>query len=139
MRYMMMHKADAASEAGTPPSRELIEKMGALMQEMGDAGILIAGEGLHGSSSGKRLNFSGGNLTVTDGPFAETKELIAGFVILEVDSIDDMVEWAKKFAAVVGDVEIDIRRVAVEEDFGDEFTPEARAQEAQLREQISQR
>lgn len=139
MRYMMMHKADAASEAGVPPTQELIDKMGALMQEMGDAGILIAGEGLHGSSSGKRLNFVNGQLTVTDGPFTETKELIAGFVILEVESIDETVEWAKKFADCVGDVEIDIRRVVVESDFGDEFTPEARAQEAALREQISQR
>jgi hypothetical protein len=136
---MMMHKADANSEAGVPPTKELIENMGTLMQEMGDAGVLIAGEGLHGSSSGKRLNFSGANLVVTDGPFTETKELIAGFVILEVESIDDAVEWAKRFAAVVGDVEVDIRRVVVAEDFGDEFTPEAREREELLREKIGQK
>jgi hypothetical protein len=139
MRYMMMHKADADSEAGVPPTKELIENMGALMQQMGDAGVLVAGEGLHGSSSGKRLNFSGGDLAVTDGPFAETKELIAGFVILDVDSLDDAVEWAKLFAAIVGDVEIDIRRVVMAEDFGDEFTPEAREREDKLREQIGQK
>jgi len=139
MRYMMMHKATADTEAGVPPTQELIEKMGQLMQDMGNAGILIAGEGLHSSKTGKRLNFSGGELTVTDGPFTETKELIAGFIILDVPTIDDTLIWAKRFAECVGDIEIDIRRVVVPEDFGDTFTPEAREREEKLREQIGQK
>jgi hypothetical protein len=139
MRYMMMHKANADSEAGVPPTKELIENMGVLMQQLGESGALVAGEGLHSSASGKRLNFAGGNLAVTDGPFTETKELIAGFIILDVASIDDAIEWARRFADVFGDVEIDLRRVVVAEDFGDEFTPEAREREEKLRERTGQK
>lgn len=116
-RYMMMHKANAASEAGVPPTPELMEKMGKLMEEMHQAGIFVAGEGLHRSATATRLQFKGGKCTVTDGPFAESKELIAGYVILNVPSKAEAIAFAPRFAAIVGDVEIDVRQVAEESDF----------------------
>ena len=116
MRFMVMHKSNEANEAGIPPSKELIEKMGKLMEETAQAGVLLAGEGVHASSKGARVSFSGGKRIVTDGPFAEAKELIAGFAILNVSSKEEAIEWATRFADVIGDVEIEIRQVVEIED-----------------------
>ena len=106
-----MHKSNEENEAGIPPSKELMEEMGKLMEETSRAGVLLAAEGVHPSSRGARLEFSGGRRTVTDGPFAEAKELIAGFAIGQVDSKDEAIEWATRFADVIGDVEIEVRQV----------------------------
>src|SRR5918993_3804927 len=106
-----MHKSNEENEAGIPPSPELIEGMGKLMEESSRAGVLLAAEGVHRSSRGARLSFSGGKRTVTDGPFAEAKELIAGFAVLQVDSKEEAIEWATRFADVIGDVEIEVRQV----------------------------
>ncbi len=108
MRFIMMHKADKNSEADIPPSSELIVSMGKLMEEMAKAGVLLAGEGLQPSSKGVRLKFSGGKRTVTRGPFTGSNELIAGFAIVRVESMEKAIEWASRLAKVVGDVEIDI-------------------------------
>jgi hypothetical protein len=116
MRYMVMHRSNEQNEAGIPPSPELIEKMGKLMEETARLGVLLAGEGVGPSSQGARLSFVGGKRTVIDGPFAEAKELIAGFAILEVASKEEAIEWATRFAEVIGDVEIEIRKVVEEED-----------------------
>jgi hypothetical protein len=138
---MMIYKpADTKDmEAGVPPTQDEMAKMGKFIEEMAKSGVLLATDGLLPSSKGARVRLSGGKISVTDGPFTETKELIAGFVILEVESIDDAVEWAKRFGAIVGDVEVDIRRVVGAEDFGDDFTPEAREREELLREKIGQK
>jgi len=106
-----MHKSNEENEAGIPPSKELMEEMGKLMEETSRAGVLLAAEGVHPSSRGARLEFSGGRRTVTDGPFAEAKELIAGFAIVQVESKDEAIEWATRFADVIGDVEIEVRQV----------------------------
>src|SRR5262245_16920319 len=98
MRFMDIHKSNEANEAGIPPSKELIAAMGKLMEETAKSGVLLAGEGVHASSKGVRLSFSGGKRTITDGPFAEAKELIAGFAILEVPSKQEAIEWASRFA-----------------------------------------
>ena len=111
MRFLVMHKSNEENEAGIPPSPELVEEMGKLMEESARAGVLLAAEGVHPSSRGARLSFSGGRRTVTDGPFAEAKELIAGFAVLQVDSKEDAIEWATRFADVIGDVEIEVRQV----------------------------
>jgi hypothetical protein len=108
MRFIMMHKADKNSEADIPPSPELIVCMGKLMEEMAKAGVLLAGEGLQPSSKGVRLKFSGGKRTVTRGPFTGSNELIAGFAIVRVESMDKAIEWASRLAKLVGDAEIDI-------------------------------
>jgi hypothetical protein len=121
MRFMVIHKSNEANEAGIPPSKELIEEMGKLMEETAKSGVLLAGEGVHASSKGVRLVFSGGKRTVIDGPFAEAKELIAGFSILEVKSKEEAIEWATRFAKVIGDVEIEIRQVVELADFGPEY------------------
>ena len=117
MRFMVMHKSNEQNEAGVPPSTELIEKMGQLMEETAKAGVLLAAEGVHASSKGARIRFSGGKRTVIDGPFAEAKELIAGFAIIEVNSKEEAIEWATRFANVIGDVEIEIRQVVEASDF----------------------
>jgi hypothetical protein len=111
MRYMMMHKADPSMEAGVPPSEELMAEMPKLMGEMVEAGVLLAAEGLQPSSRSTRLDFRGGRRTVTDGPFTESKELIAGFVIVDVKSKEEAIDWSSRFAALVGDIEIDIRPI----------------------------
>lgn len=117
MRFLIMHKSNEENEAGIPPSKELIEGMGKLMEESSRAGVLLAAEGVHPSSKGARLSFSGGERTVTDGPFAEAKELIAGFAIVQVESKDEAIEWATRFADVIGDVEIEVRQVIEMSDF----------------------
>lgn len=124
MRFIGMHRTDSATEAGVLPSPELVMAMGKLTEEMAKAGVLRAGEGLHPSSKGVRLNFSGGKRSVTDGPFTESKGLIAGFVIIRVTSMDEAIEWATRFADVVGDVEIDIRPVVEFWDLGFGSKPE---------------
>ena len=123
MRFMVMHRSNEANEAGIPPSKELIEKMGKLMEETAQAGVLLAGEGVHASSKGARVSFSGGKRIVTDGPFAEAKELIAGFAIINVSSKEEAIEWATRFADVIGDVEIEIRQVVEISDFAPENDP----------------
>ena len=118
--FLIMHKSNEENEAGVPPSKELIEGMGRLMEESSRAGVLLAAEGVHPSSRGARLSFSGGRRTVTDGPFAEAKELIAGFAIVQVESKDEAIEWATRFAEVHGDVEIEVRQVIEISDFAPE-------------------
>jgi hypothetical protein len=113
---MLMHYANEETEAGVPPSEELIQKMGKLMSEIGNEGILLAGEGVHASRKGARLIYRGGHKNVVDGPFAEAKELIAGFVLIDVPTKQDAINFADRFAEVVGDVQIDVRQVVEPED-----------------------
>jgi hypothetical protein len=137
MRVMVMVKATNDSEAGIMPSTELLEAMGKYNEELVNAGIMKAGEGLHPSAKGKRVAFDGPNRTVTDGPFAETKELVAGFWIWEVKDMDEAVEWVKRCPnPMPGPSEIEIRPIFEAEDFGAEFTPELREQEDRLRAQV---
>jgi len=136
---MVIIKANQQSEAGILPSKKLLTDMGNFNEELVKAGVMLAGEGLHPSSKGKRVKFSGGQRIVTDGPFAETKELIAGFWLWKVNSMDEAIEWVKRIPSEPNDPssgEIEIRQVFEMEDFGDEFTPEARAQEDRLRAEI---
>ena len=135
MRVMVIVKASPESEAGQLPSTELLEAMGKFNEELAKAGIMLAGEGLHPSSNGARVRFKGSERSVVDGPFAETKELIAGFWLWQVKSMEDAIEWLKR-APFDGGTEIEIRQVFGAEDFGAEFTPELREQEERLREQI---
>lgn len=135
MRVMVFVKANKESEAGQMPSEKILADMGKFNEELVNAGIMLAGEGLHPSSKGKRVKFSGANRSVIDGPFAETKELIAGFWLWKVKSMDEAVEWLKR-APFDGGTEIEIRPVFEAEDFGKEFTPELRAQEERLRAKI---
>jgi hypothetical protein len=140
MRFMVMVKATKDSEAGVMPSEELLAAMGKYNEELVAAGIMLAGEGLHPSSKGARVRFSGKQRTVLDGPFAETKELVAGYWLWQVKSLEEAIEWVKRCPnPMPGDSEIEIRRVFEAEDFGAEFTPELRAQEERLREQVSRR
>ena len=132
MRVMVIVKADENSEAGVMPSQQLLTEMGKYNEELVKAGIMLAGEGLHPTSKGKRVKFNGGNRIVTDGPFAETRELIAGFWLWKVKSMDEAVEWLKR-APFDGGAEIEIRQIFEAEDFGDEFTPELREQEDRIR------
>ena len=139
MRFMLLVKATEDSEAGVMPSTELLEAMGKYNEELVRAGVLLAGEGLHPSSKGARVRFSGATRTVIDGPFAETKELIAGFWLIQVKSKEEAIEWVKRCPnPMEGESEIEIRQVFEAEDFGDEFTPEMREQEERLRAQIAQ-
>ena len=134
MRFMVIVKATEDSEAGIMPSEELMAAMGRFNEELVDAGVMLAGEGLQPSSKGARVKFSGSQRSVTDGPFIETKELIAGFWLWEVASLAECVEWVKRCPnPMPGDSEIEIRQVFEAEDFGDEFTPELREQEERLR------
>jgi len=135
MRVMVIVKANKDSEAGILPSKEILTKMGKYNEELVKAGVMLAGEGLHSSAKGKRVRFSGSKRTVTDGPFAETKELIAGFWLWQVKSMEEAVEWLKR-APFDGGTEIEIRRVFEAEDFGDALSPELRDREQQLREQL---
>src|SRR5437868_243047 len=137
MKVMVIVKANADSEAGVMPSEQMLTEMGAYNEELVKAGIMLAGEGLHPSSRGKRVAFSGDKRTVIDGPFAETKELIAGYWIWKVDSMDQAVEWVKRCPNPTGmDGIVEIRQIFEAEDFGAEFTPELREQEDRLRAQL---
>jgi len=135
MRVMVIVKASKESEAGQMPSEKILTDMGKFNEELVKAGVMLAGEGLHPSSRGKRVKFSGANRTVIDGPFAETKELVAGFWLWKVKSMDEAVEWLKR-APFDGGTELEIRPVFEAEDFGKELTPELRAQEERLRAKI---
>jgi len=138
MKVMVIVKATKNSEAGVMPSEKLLSDMGKYNEELVKAGIMQAGEGLHPSVKGKRIRFSGGNKTVIDGPFAETKELVAGFWIWKVKSLEEAVSWARRCPDPMPgeDSELEIRPVFEAEDFGAEFTPELRAQEDRLRTEI---
>ena len=140
MRFMVIIKADARSEAGEMPSERLLTEMGKYNEELVRAGVLLAGEGLHPSSKGARVRFSGSKRTVVDGPFTETKELVAGFWLIQVTSKEEAIEWAKRIPNPDGvDAEIEIRQVFEPEDFGAEFTPELREQERRLRAEVASR
>jgi hypothetical protein len=140
MRVMVLIKANKDSEAGILPSEKLLTEMGAFNEELVKAGVMLAGEGLRASSNGKRVRFSGGKQTVIDGPFTETKELLAGFWIWKVKSMDEAIGWVKRIPNPDGqDGEVEIRPLAEAEDFGAEFTPELREQEARLRAQVASR
>ena len=140
MRFMAIVKASTDSEAGVMPSEELLSAMGKFNDELVKAGVLLAGEGLHPSSKGARVRFSGATRTAIDGPFAETRELIAGFWLLEVKSLEEAIEWIKRSPNPhPGQSEVEIRQVFEAEDFGDEFTPELREQEQRQRDSIARR
>jgi hypothetical protein len=140
MRVMVIVKATKDSEAGVMPSTELLEAMGKYNEQLVSAGVMLAGEGLHPSSGGKRVAFDGPGRTVVDGPFAETRELIAGFWLWEVKDMDEAVEWVKRCPnPMLGPSEIEIRRVFEAADFGDAMTPELTAQEDQMRDKLAKR
>jgi hypothetical protein len=137
MRFMVMVKATEESEAGQMPSQELLAEMGRFNEELVKAGVMVAGEGLHPSSKGVRVRFDGTTRRVIDGPFAETKELVAGFWIFQVKSLEEAIEWVKRCPnPMTGPSEIEIRQIFEAEDFGEEFTPELREQEARLRTEL---
>jgi hypothetical protein len=136
MRFMVMVKATEDSEAGVMPSTELLEAMGRYNEELVKAGVMVAGEGLHPSNKGVRVRFDGTQRRVIDGPFAETKELVAGFWIFQVKSLEEAVEWVKRCPnPMPGESEIEIRQIFEADDFGEAFTPELREQEERLRAQ----
>lgn len=138
MKVMVIVKATKSSEAGIMPTTEALTAMGNYNEELVKAGIMLAGEGLHPSSKAVRVHFSGTNRTVTDGPFTETKELIAGFWLWQVKSIEEAIEWVKRCPnPMIEDCDIDIRPLFETEDFGEELTPELRDQEDRLRTQIN--
>jgi hypothetical protein len=141
MRVMVIVKADKNSEAGVMPSEELLTAMGKFNEELAKAGIMLAGEGLHPSSKGARVTFRGGGHIVTNGPFAETKELIAGFWLWQVTSMEEALAWVKRCPDPMpgGEAVIEIRPVFEAEDFGAEFTPELRAQEDRIRSEIAKK
>jgi hypothetical protein len=141
MRFMVLVKATKSSEAGARPSEELLAAMGSYNEELTKAGVMLAGEGLHASSKGVRVRFAGENRIVIDGPFAETKELVAGFWLWKCASLQEAIEWVKRCPDPMPgeEAEIEIRQVFEAEDFGAEFTPELRAQEERLRAQVEQR
>jgi len=134
MRFMILVKADKNSEAGVLPDQEILTAMGKYNEELAQAGVLLAAEGLHPSAKGARVKFSGGQRTVIDGPFAETKELIAGFWLWQVQSKEEAIAWVKR--CPMEEAEIEIRQVFEAEDFGPAFTPELREQEERLRAQM---
>ena len=138
MRVMVMVKATKNSEAGVMPSEKLLAEMGRFNEELVKAGVMLAGDGLHPSSKGKRVRFSSGKKTIIDGPFAETKELVAGFWIWQVKSMEEAIEWLRRCPDPMPgeESEIEIRPIFEAEDFGKEFTPELRAQEARLRAEL---
>jgi hypothetical protein len=136
MRVMVIVKANKDSEAGVLPDQKILAEMGKFNEQLVKAGVMLAAEGLQASSKGKRVRFDGSKRTVTDGPFAETKELVAGFWLWQVKSIDEAVEWLKR-APFGGGTEVEIRQVFEAEDFGSNLTPELREQEARLRKQAA--
>ena len=135
MRFMVIRKADAQTEAGVTPSEKLLAAMGQYMEESVKAGVMLEGDGLQPSSKGARVKFSKGKPTVIDGPFTETKELIAGYCIIQASSLDEALEWMKRWPSLDGDgeLELEVRQIFEAEDFGAEFTPELRAQEERTR------
>jgi hypothetical protein len=138
MRFMVMVKATGESEAGEMPSTELLEAMGRYNEELVKAGVMVAGEGLHPSNKGVRVRFDGSERRVIDGPFAETKELVAGFWIFQVRSLEEAIEWVKRCPnPMPGESEIEIRQIFEADDFGEQFTPEQREREARLRAQTA--
>ena len=138
MRFMVIVKASKDSEAGVLPKQKILAEMGKFNEELVKAGVLLAMEGLHASSTGKRVRFSGAKRTVIDGPFTEAKELIAGFWLWQVRSMEEAIEWVKRCPnPFEGESEIEIRQVFEAEDFGPEFTPELRQQEERLRAQAA--
>jgi len=138
MKFIILVKATKDSEAGVMPSEKLLSEMGKFNEELVKAGVMLAGEGLHPSSKGARVRFSGAKRSVVDGPFAETKELVAGFWIWRVKSKEEAIEWVKRCPnPMPGESEIEIRQVFEAEDFGAEFTPALREQEERLRSQIA--
>ena len=140
MRVMVMIRANRQSEAGEMPSEQLLTEMGAFNDELVKAGVMLAGEGLHPSSKGARIQFSGNRRTVIDGPFTETKELVAGFWLWQVKSMDEAIEWAKRCPNPTGEEgQIELRPVFEMEDFGPELTPELREQEERQRAAIAAR
>ncbi|HEV8496828.1 MAG TPA: YciI family protein [Gemmatimonadaceae bacterium] len=140
MRFIVMVKASPESEAGVMPSQQLLAEMGKFNEELVKAGVMLEGEGLHPSSKGARIKFSGSKRTVVDGPFAETKELVAGFWVWQVRSKEEAIEWAKRCPNPTGtEGELEIRQIFEADDFGAEFTPELREQEERLRAQVAAR
>jgi len=138
MRFMVMVKATKQSEAGVMPSEQLLAEMGRYNEELVKAGVLLAGEGLHPSSKGVRVRFSGKERKVIDGPFTETKELVAGFWLMQCRSKEEVIEWVRRCPnPMEGESEIEIRQVFEAEDFGDALTPELRAQEERLRQSLT--
>ena len=138
MKFMVMVKATKDSEAGVMPDEKLLTEMGKFNEQLVKAGVMLAGEGLHPSSKGARVRFSGAKRTVIDGPFAETKELVAGFWMWQVKSKEEAIEWVKRCPnPMAGESEIEIRQVFEAEDFGAEFTPELKEQEERLRKQMA--
>jgi hypothetical protein len=135
MRFMVIVKANKDSEAGVIPTEKMLTEMGKFNEELVKAGVMLAGEGLQTSSKGARVKFSDGKTTVIDGPFAETKELVAGYWMWQVKSLEEAIEWLKR--APFEDSEVEIRQVFEAEDFGDELTPELRDQEERLRAQVA--
>jgi hypothetical protein len=135
MRFMVFVKASQESEAGVMPGREILEEMGKFNEKLANAGVMLAGEGLHPSSKAARVRFDGRQRTVIDGPFAETKELIAGFWLWKCESLQEAIEWVKR--SPFQDGEVEIRPVFEADDFGDAFTPELREQEDRLREELA--
>ncbi len=139
MKFMVIVKASPESEAGKMPSEQLMTEMGKFNEELVKAGVLLAGEGLHPSSKGARIEFSGTRRTVVEGPFSETRDLVAGFWLIEVKSKQEAIEWMKRCPnPMEGDSELEIRQIFEADDFGAEFTPELRAQEERLRAQIAE-
>lgn len=137
MKFMILVKATKDSEAGAMPTEQLLTEMGRYNEELVKAGIMLSGEGLHPSSKGVRVQFSGAKRTVVDGPFTETKELLAGFWMWQVKSLDEAIEWVKRCPnPMPGDSEIEIRQVFEAEDFGEAYTPELRQQEERLRKEL---
>ncbi|KRW70071.1 dehydrogenase [Pseudomonas sp. TTU2014-105ASC] len=138
MRFMVMIKATPQTEAGEMPSEDVLTAMGRYNEELANAGVLLGGEGLHPSNKGARVRFSGGQCSVTDGPFAETSELIAGYWLFQTASLQETIDWIKRCPQqAIGDAEIEIRQIFEAEDFGAEFTPELREQEDRLRAQLN--
>ncbi len=138
MRFIVLVKASKESEAGQMPDKEILTKMGAFNEDLVKAGVMLAGEGLQPSSKGVRVKFEGKKRTVTDGPFAETKELVAGFWLWQVRTREEAIEWLKR-APFDGGTEVELRQIFEASDFGEEFTPELRAQEERLRKQVAER
>ena len=135
MRFMIIRKADAQTEAGVLPNEEMLAAMGQYMKEVSDAGVFLAGEGLKPSSVSTRVTFTNGKPHVIDGPFAETKELIGGYLLIRVSSMEEAIEWAKRWPALDAQngLQLEIRPLYEEDDFGEAFTPELRKQESELR------
>lgn len=140
MRFMVMIKANPQTEAGEMPSAEVLAAMGRYNEELANAGVLLGGEGLQPSSKGVRVSFADGQCSVVDGPFAETRELVAGYWLFKTESLQQAIEWVKRCPqSAIGEAEIDIRQLFEAEDFGAEFTPELREQEERLRAQLPNR